>query len=404
MDSGGTRSTRPTLLSFGACEHAPYRHELPEDRSACLPGCCHLLCRRDGRRDGAGGRFVGRTADRRGREAGSGENVLWHPGQPALGDRPGGRSAELRVHADRGRHRRGDHALPLRRHAGRDRPRRYPRDGDRRRPRRDSGPGVRGRRWRFHRPLDVLAAGAEEHGRHRSRREEPRTRELRRIARHAEGPARRQLARLPRLPPPQPDACQGAALPREPVGTGPAGARTDGRVLPAGPAVRVPRRTEESLRATDQNGRRRGRRFCELSGEPAVAAAGRGGEFLRLGRRVPASARRQSQGPVAAANLDGTAGVVAPRHPDDAMVWDTPGQPASFVVASPEYRRDAAASLAALVRHLEEKFGPSMAGYHPCGQNTGEWFYQETWGPAPQRILQGQPPRVAGVARPAVRR
>jgi hypothetical protein len=69
-------------------------------------------------------------------------------------------------------------------------------------------------------------------------------------------------------------------------------------------------------------------------------------------------------------------------HPDDAMVWDTPGQPGSFVVASPEYRRDAAASLAALVRHLEEKFGPSMAGYHPCGQNTGEWFYQETWGPA----------------------
>jgi hypothetical protein len=32
-----------------------------------------------------------------------------------------------------------------------------------------------------------------------------------------------------------------------------------------------------------------------------------------------------------------------------------------------------------LVEHLEEKFGPHMAGYHPCGQNTGEWFYQNTW-------------------------
>ena len=76
-------------------------------------------------------------------------------------------------------------------------------------------------------------------------------------------------------------------------------------------------------------------------------------------------------------------------HPDDVMVWDTPGQPGGFVVASPEYRRDAAERLAALVRHLEEKFGPSMAGYHPCGQNTGEWFYQETWGPALNGYSQG---------------
>ncbi len=28
------------------------------------------------------------------------------------------------------------------------------------------------------------------------------------------------------------------------------------------------------------------------------------------------------------------------------------------------------------------QFGDRTAGYHPCGQNTGEWFYQETWGPA----------------------
>ena len=67
-------------------------------------------------------------------------------------------------------------------------------------------------------------------------------------------------------------------------------------------------------------------------------------------------------------------------HPDDVMTWEKGNQePADVVVASPDYRRDAAARLTALVEHLEEKFGPSMAGYHPCGQNTGEWFYRETW-------------------------
>lgn len=65
-------------------------------------------------------------------------------------------------------------------------------------------------------------------------------------------------------------------------------------------------------------------------------------------------------------------------HPDAVMQWED-GRRDHMVVASPEYRRDAAARLAALVTHLEEKFGPHMAGYHPCGQNTGEWFYEDTW-------------------------
>jgi hypothetical protein len=67
-------------------------------------------------------------------------------------------------------------------------------------------------------------------------------------------------------------------------------------------------------------------------------------------------------------------------HPGETMVWDKTGpDQLGAVVASPEYRRDAAERLAALVRHLEEKFGPHVAGYHPCGQNTGEWFYKNTW-------------------------
>ena len=66
-------------------------------------------------------------------------------------------------------------------------------------------------------------------------------------------------------------------------------------------------------------------------------------------------------------------------HPDDVMVWDSGPQYGYAVVASPEYRRDAAARLFVLLEHLEAKFGSRTAGYHPCGQNTGEWFYQATW-------------------------
>lgn len=65
-------------------------------------------------------------------------------------------------------------------------------------------------------------------------------------------------------------------------------------------------------------------------------------------------------------------------HPDDVMQWED-GRRDHMVVASPRYRRDAAERLAALVTHLEEKFGDHVAGYHPCGQNTGEWFYEDTW-------------------------
>ncbi len=70
-------------------------------------------------------------------------------------------------------------------------------------------------------------------------------------------------------------------------------------------------------------------------------------------------------------------------HSDAVMVWDQGSQQHSdVVVASPDYLHDAAEQLHALVAYLEQKYGEHMAGYHPCGQNTGEWFYQETWGPA----------------------
>jgi hypothetical protein len=65
-------------------------------------------------------------------------------------------------------------------------------------------------------------------------------------------------------------------------------------------------------------------------------------------------------------------------HPDDVMQWEN-GRRDRGVVASPRYRRDAAERLAALIEHMEAKFGEHVAGYHPCGQNTGEWFYEDTW-------------------------
>jgi hypothetical protein len=67
-------------------------------------------------------------------------------------------------------------------------------------------------------------------------------------------------------------------------------------------------------------------------------------------------------------------------HPNHAMRWDDgPHHRQMAAVASPEYRHAAAERVAAAVSHIEAKFGPRVAGYHPCGQNTGEWFYEDTW-------------------------
>ncbi len=84
-------------------------------------------------------------------------------------------------------------------------------------------------------------------------------------------------------------------------------------------------------------------------------------------------------------------------HPDCAMVWDKlPAKAHRYaVVYTPEYRDEATRNLAALVAHLEEKFGARLAGYHPCGQNTGEWFYPETW----DRAISGYAPADAAAWR-----
>lgn len=68
-------------------------------------------------------------------------------------------------------------------------------------------------------------------------------------------------------------------------------------------------------------------------------------------------------------------------HPDDVMQWRENGRehPRTFSVSSRAWRRDACAQLNQVIAYLEEHYPDNMAGYHPCGQNTGEWFYQDSW-------------------------
>ena len=66
-------------------------------------------------------------------------------------------------------------------------------------------------------------------------------------------------------------------------------------------------------------------------------------------------------------------------HPDHLMVWEDGPRKRGVAPASAIYREEAAARLRAVVEHLEATFPDNMVGYHPCGHNTGEWFYQDTW-------------------------
>jgi len=67
-------------------------------------------------------------------------------------------------------------------------------------------------------------------------------------------------------------------------------------------------------------------------------------------------------------------------HPGNRMVFSD-GREEYFCVASEAWRADFPEHLAALVRHCEDKYRDHMLGYHPCGQHTGEWFYERSWEP-----------------------
>ncbi|MDR0338558.1 MAG: beta-galactosidase [Planctomycetaceae bacterium] len=115
--------------------------------------------------------------------------------------------------------------------------------------------------------------------------------------------------------------------------------------------------------------------------------------WVPLGKEVDWSAVDDSCRRVLAANPDA---LLIPRIPMDPPSWWVAANPEEVItwkgtphdsrqvaaVSSMKYRKEAAECLAELVRHLEENFGANMGGYHPVGQNTGEWFYQDSWGPA----------------------
>ncbi len=76
------------------------------------------------------------------------------------------------------------------------------------------------------------------------------------------------------------------------------------------------------------------------------------------------------------------------QNPEALMVYDT-NQPGHFAsVSHRAYRAAAAAHLEKLCRHLMQAFPEHFAGVHPCGQNTGEWFYEGSW----ERPLSGYDP------------
>ncbi|MGQ9454524.1 MAG: beta-galactosidase [Armatimonadota bacterium] len=66
------------------------------------------------------------------------------------------------------------------------------------------------------------------------------------------------------------------------------------------------------------------------------------------------------------------------KHPEELMLYED-GSRGIASIHSELWRRESAKHFAALIRHLEAKYGAHMVGYHPCGQNTGEWFFDRTW-------------------------
>ncbi|MGN0866338.1 MAG: beta-galactosidase [Oligosphaeraceae bacterium] len=70
------------------------------------------------------------------------------------------------------------------------------------------------------------------------------------------------------------------------------------------------------------------------------------------------------------------------QNPDELMKWDeasTIPHRRDASVSSQKWLQDALRMLEGTIRHLEEKYGDHIAGYHPCAQETQEWFYRDSW-------------------------
>lgn len=66
-------------------------------------------------------------------------------------------------------------------------------------------------------------------------------------------------------------------------------------------------------------------------------------------------------------------------HPGDVMCFDDGERDGGASIHSRRWREDASRQIRLMVRHLEEKYGDRIIGYHPCGQTSAEWFYIGMW-------------------------
>ncbi len=82
-------------------------------------------------------------------------------------------------------------------------------------------------------------------------------------------------------------------------------------------------------------------------------------------------------------------------HPDQCLTFDD-GETRGECPASTLWREESLKQLRALVRFCEDNYGDHVLGYHPCGQHTGEWFYQRSWEP---RLSGFSPAMTAGFRR-----
>jgi len=77
-------------------------------------------------------------------------------------------------------------------------------------------------------------------------------------------------------------------------------------------------------------------------------------------------------------------------HPDECLLFDD-GKTQGECPASTLWREECLVHLGRLVRFCEDNYPDRMLGYHPCGQHTGEWFYQRSW----EACLSGFSPAMA---------
>lgn len=67
------------------------------------------------------------------------------------------------------------------------------------------------------------------------------------------------------------------------------------------------------------------------------------------------------------------------KHKSELMVYADGTVGSMPSIHSAVWRRQAEHYIKTAIAHLESKYPNSVIGYHPCGQNTGEWFYQDLW-------------------------